>query len=157
MKINQKPIVSPADIINAMEFRLQKQKPQETYIQQTCKVIFDRIKLEMRNKFEMDFMQIDNGGKQTQGGKFRKKAEGTIKGASDVQLWFHCKKTGLSKMVLCEFKRIGTPSQIDIKQEQIDFQERWKQFYNCDGFVTNNPLYFEWRIQEILEKYKILG
>ena len=71
--INQKPIISPADIVNPMEFRLQKQKPQETYIQQTCKVIFDGIKLEMRDKFEMDFMQVDNGGKQKQGGKFRKK------------------------------------------------------------------------------------
>ena len=130
--INQKPIISPADIVNAMEFRLQKQKPQETYIQQTCKVIFDGIKLEMRDKFEMDFMQVDNGGKQTQGGKFRKKAEGTIKGASDVQLWFHCKQTGESKMILCEFKRIGTPSQIDIKEEQVAFQERWRQFYNCE-------------------------
>ena len=153
--LTQKPIITPADIVKAMEFRLQKQKPQETYIQQSCKVIFDGIKLEMRDRFEMDFMQVDNGGKQTQGGKFRKKAEGTIKGASDVQLWFHCKKTGLSKMVLCEFKRIGTPSQIDIKEEQIAFQVRWQKFYNCDGFITNNPLYFEWKIYDILKNLLI--
>jgi len=151
--INQKPIIYNADLKSAMNLTLLRQKPQETYIQQSCKIIFDRIKLEMRDKFEMDFMQIDNGGKQTQGGKFRKKSEGTIKGASDVQLWFHCKKTGLSKMVLCEFKRIGTPSQIDIKEEQIVFQRQWKQFYNCEGFITNNPLYFEWKIYDILKKY----
>ena len=102
--INQKPIIYNKDIIK--DVVLVMQKPQETYIQQSCKVIFDGIKLEMRDRFEMDFMQVDNGGKQTQGGKFRKKAEGTIKGASDVQLWFHCKKTGLSKMVLCEFLKL---------------------------------------------------
>lgn len=151
--INQKPIIYNTDIKNALNLTLLQQKPQETYIQQSCKTIFDRIKLEMRDKFEMDFMQIDNGGKQTMGGKFRKKAEGTIKGASDVQLWFYCKKTNISKMVLCEFKRIGTPSQIDIKEEQIAFQERWKQFYNCDGFITNNPLYFEWKIYDILKNF----
>jgi len=151
--INQKPIIYNADLKSAMNLTLLRQKPQETYIQQSCKVIFDGIKLEMRDRFEMDFMQVDNGGKQTQGGKFRKKSEGTIKGASDVQLWFHCKKTGLSKMVLCEFKRIGTPSQIDIKEEQIVFQRQWKQFYNCEGFITNNPLYFEWKIYDILKKY----
>lgn len=149
--IKQKPIIYNKDIIK--DVILVMQKPQETYIQQSCKTIFDRIKLEMRDKFEMDFMQIDNGGKQTQGGKFRKKAEGTIKGASDVQLWFYCKKTRLSKMVLCEFKRIGTPSQIDIKDEQVAFQERWKQFYNCEGFITNNPLYFEWKIYDILKNF----
>lgn len=149
--IKQKPIIYNKDIIK--DVILVVQKPQETYIQQSCKTIFDRIKLEMRDKFEMDFMQIDNGGKQTQGGKFRKKAEGTIKGASDVQLWFYCKKTRLSKMVLCEFKRIGTPSQIDIKDEQVAFQERWKAFYNCEGFITNNPLYFEWKIYNILKNF----
>lgn len=148
-----KPIIYNTDIKNALNLILLQQKPQETYIQQSCKTIFDRIKLEMRDKFEMDFMQIDNGGKQTMGGKFRKKAEGTIKGASDVQLWFCCKKTNISKMVLCEFKRIGTPSQIDIKEEQVAFQERWKQFYNCDGFITNNPLYFEWKIYDILKNF----
>lgn len=151
--INQKPIIYNTDIKNALNLTLLQQRPQETYIQQSCKIIFDRIKLEMRDKFEIDFMQIDNGGKQTMGGKFRKKAEGTIKGASDVQLWFCCKKTNISKMVLCEFKRIGTPSQIDIKNEQITFQERWKQFYNCDGFITNNPLYFEWKIYDILKNF----
>lgn len=151
--INQKPIIYNTDIKNALNLTLLQQKPQETYIQQSCKIIFDRVKLEMRDKFEMDFMQIDNGGKQTMGGKFRKKAEGTIKGASDVQLWFYCKKTGLSKMVLCEFKRIGTPSQIDIKDEQVAFQERWKAFYNCEGFITNNPLYFEWKIYDILKNF----
>lgn len=153
MNITTKPIIYNTDLKEAMNLILLQQKPQETYIQQTCKVIFDRIKFEVRQSFEMDFMQIDNGGKQTNGGKFRKKAEGTIKGASDVQLWFCCKKTGLSKMVLCEFKRIGTPSQIDIKKEQVAFQERWKQFYNCEGFITNNPLYFEWKVWEILKQF----
>ena len=151
--INQKPIIYNTDIKNALNLTLLQQRPQETYIQQSCKIIFDRIKLEMRDKFEIDFMQIDNGGKQTMGGKFRKKAEGTIKGASDVQLWFCCKKTNISKMVLCEFKRIGTPSQIDIKDEQVAFQERWKAFYNCEGFITNNPLYFEWKIYDILKNF----
>lgn len=132
---------------------MQMRQPQETYIQQTCKRIFDGIKLSKTKEFEMDFMQVDNGGNQTMGGKFRKKAEGTIKGASDVQLWFCHKKTGVSKMVLCEFKRIGTKAQIDIKPEQLEFQARWKQFYNCDGFVTNNPLYFEWRVNEILKSF----
>jgi len=151
--MNQKPIIYNSDIKDAMNLMLLRQRPQETYIQQSCKTIFDGIKLEMRDKFEMDFMQVDNGGNQTQGGKFRKKAEGTIKGASDVQLWFHCKKTGKSKMVLCEFKRIGTPSQIDIKEEQLAFQQKWKQFYKCAGFITNNPLYFEWKVWEILKTF----
>ena len=56
-------------------------------------------------------------------------------------------------MVLCEFKRIGTTSQIDIKEEQIAFQQKWKKFYNCDGFITNNPLYFVYKIQDILANF----
>lgn len=153
MQIFEKPIIYKQEVDEAMNLILLQQKQEETYIQQTCKVIFDRIKLQARLEFEMDFMQIDNGGKQTVGGKYRKKAEGTTKGASDVQLLFCHKKSGKSKMVLCEFKRIGTPSQIHIKKEQIDFQERWKKYYGWDGFITNNPLYFEWRVNKILESF----
>lgn len=152
LKIAQMPIIYLADVKKSNNMMLITHRPQETYIQQSCKVIFQRIAYENQHLVDMDFLQIDNGGSQTQGGKFRKKAEGTIKGASDVQLWFSCKTTKKLKIVLCEFKRIGTPSQIDIKEEQIAFQEKWKKFYNCDGFFTNNPLYFEWFVNEVIQK-----
>lgn len=144
------PIITNADIQDTQNVLLLQLKPQETYIQQACRVIFEQIKIAKRNKFDMDFMQIDNGGLQTIGGKMRKFAEGTIKGASDVQLWFSCKKTGKVVMCLCEFKRIGTRSQIKITPEQEAFQGRWRDVYKCDGFITNNPLYFEWRVLNIL-------
>ena len=114
--LTQKPIITPADIVKAMEFRLQKQKPQETYIQQSCKVIFDGIKLEMRDRFEMDFMQVDNGGKQTQGGKFRKKAEGTSRVLQmcnygftvkrlDFQKWFYVNLSALARLLKLTSKK----------------------------------------------------
>ena len=152
--IHKKPLIYNSDIKETTNLTLLQQKPQETYIQQTCKIIFERIALQNRERFNMDFLQIDNGGSQTKGGKFRKKAEGTIKGASDVQLWISCKKTKKVMIILCEFKRIGTPSQIDIKTEQVEFQKRWEMFYGCKCIFTNNPLYFEWFVCEILKTFE---
>ena len=130
-------------------FQMPTKKTVETYIQQDCKREFDIIKSQHYDEIYMDFMQIDNGGGLAN--KMKKKCEGTISGASDSQLWFANIKTGKVKIINCEFKRIGTPSQIDTfddskKQihlnKQKDFQLKWQQQYNCKGIITNNKLYF---------------
>jgi len=41
--MNQKPIIYNSDIKDAMNLMLLRQRPQETYIQQSCKTIFDGI------------------------------------------------------------------------------------------------------------------
>lgn len=46
--IKQKPIIYNKDIIKNVI--LVMQKPQETYIQQSCKTIFDRMKIIVRMK-----------------------------------------------------------------------------------------------------------
>jgi hypothetical protein len=124
--------------------RLPKARYLETYIQQQCKKIFDNLQLKYQN-IPMQFLQIDNGGEYSSiANKMRKKAEGTVKGASDVIMFIK------NKVIFCEFKRIGAPSQIDIKQEQVDFQERMKKDFNCYCIITNNPLYFNSYIEKIL-------
>ena len=123
----------------------------ETIIQQLCKRMFDDFAFAYQRKgFIMSFMQLDNGGAYSSGGKFRKKAEGTIKGASDVMIHIKNTKTNDVSQLMIEFKRIGN---YKITPEQIQFQELYRVFgFHCE--IINNPFYFESLMMECLKKLK---
>lgn len=135
---------------------MSKQKTLETYIQQDCKKVFDAIKVQYANIIDMDFMQIDNGGQPSYknghisfASRIRHNCEGTIAGASDTQLWFANKITKKTKIVNCEFKRIGN---YKVDNKQIDFQKQWKDKYNIDGIITNNKVYFQEYVLNIVKE-----
>lgn len=109
----------------------------EKVIQETCHNMFN-LKFE-----EGIFVAIDNG--DTAGGKLEpykrivlyknKKKLGTKSGFSDVML------IRKGKVAFVEFKRIGCPSQIDIKPEQLDYQKQLQDM-GFKAYITNNPVYF---------------
>ena len=126
----------------------------ETKVQQECKKIFEGLATVYSKELVMDFMQIDNGGNLSIGGKMKKKAEGTIKGASDVIIWIAKKhKPETRQTFLVEFKRVGVPSEVRIKEEQIEFQKRWKECYAVEGIITNNIAYFENWLENLILKF----
>jgi len=119
----------------------------ETKIQQTCRQMFLQ---QFRDKGL--FVQIDNGNTFAKGvsqaqrmALFRRKeAEGSLAGFSDSMMLLN------GKVVFVEFKRIGTPSQINIRPEQ----QKYCDWLNANGFkayITNNPIYFR---DIILKEFK---
>jgi len=109
----------------------------EKEIQKTCNTIFCA-------KFDpKGFVAIDNG--DTAGGKLlpyqrillyaNKKKLGTKTGFSDVMLIRE------NKICFVEFKRIGSESQIDIKEEQVDYRN-WLESMGFKSYITNNPIFF---------------
>jgi hypothetical protein len=86
--------------------------------------------LKQLNQFnELEFVQNDNGdtagGQLSQGQRIslykRKKAEGSRKGFPDISLYFYSAKLNLRDTVFCEVKRIGSPSEIHLTKEQLDW------------------------------------
>ena len=110
-----------------------------------------QYELKQLNKFnELEFVQNDNGdsaaGNLSNGqrmAKFaRKKSEGSRKGFPDVSMYLYSAKLNLRDTVFCEVKRIGTPSEIHLTKEQLD----WFLKLNSMGFnayITNNPIFFK--------------
>ena len=80
--------------------------------------------------------------------------KGTIKGASDVIIWIAKKhKPETRQTFLVEFKRVGVPSEVRIKEEQIEFQKLWKECYAVEGIITNNIAYFENWLENLILKF----
>ena len=110
-----------------------------------------QYELKQLNKFnELEFVQNDNGdtagGQLSQGQRIalykRKKAEGSRKGFPDISMYLYSAKLNLRDIVFCEVKRIGTPSEIHLTEEQLD----WFLKLNSMGFnayITNNPIFFK--------------
>ena len=115
----------------------------EEKIQTHARNQFLRLKQEIINKYpdaKMEFVQIDNGGNLTLQGRVAKARQGTANGFPDVMLIMSFRGQNMTFFV--EFKRIGTPSQIKISEEQ----KAWNQKLNSMGFlayITNNPIFFE--------------
>lgn len=112
----------------------------ETKIQQACHNIF-RSEYMDNNAL---FVQIDNGGKMSIYQKRKKKAEGTKAGFPDVML------IRKNKVAFVEFKRIGSPSSIDVRQDQLVFND-WLKCNEFNCYITNNPVYFK---EVILNEFK---
>jgi len=114
----------------------------ETYIQQYCHSIFKGIAYELQLKYKANvaqFIQLDNGGSSNSSTRKRKAAEGTKSGVPDVALFFGL--PDCNKVILVEFKRIGSPSQINISPKQEHYN-KWFNSIGFEAYITNNPLYF---------------
>jgi hypothetical protein len=106
--------------------------------------------LKLLNKFnELEFVQNDNGdtagGQLSQGQRIslykRKKAEGSRKGFPDVSMYFYSAKLNLRDTAFCEVKRIGSPSEIHLTKEQLDWFLKLNSM-GFDAYITNNPIFF---------------
>lgn len=144
-EIQKKQQIS-TDELFLLQFASNKKGCLEKQIQEICHIMFC-------NKFDgRGFIAVDNG--DTAGGNLKpfqrialyknKKKMGTKHGFPDVMLIVK------NKIVFVEFKRIGTPSQIDIKQDQLDYQ-KWLTDNGFKAYITNNPLFFR---DVILKEFK---
>lgn len=118
----------------------------ETKIQQYCHKEFNALASEVRYKYGeklMEFVQVDNGGKMGVRQKMKKKAEGTKDGFPDVQLLLGPPKgSDLEPQVIyIEFKRIGVPSQVIVKDNQLMYHS-WLNSIGFKAYITNNPIFF---------------
>jgi hypothetical protein len=132
-------------------YRLSQLK--ESDMQQNFYKQFQVLQFEMKqlNKFnELEFVQNDNGdtagGQLSQGQRIalykRKKAEGSRKGFPDISIYFYASNINYRDTAFCEVKRIGSPSEIHLSKEQLD----WFLKLNSMGFnayITNNPIFFK--------------
>jgi len=124
----------------------------ETYYQQHFHEEFNAMAAELKmlhKDNELEFVQNDNG--DTAGGQLsqiqrmvlykRKKAEGSKHGFSDISMYFYNAKTDQNGVILCETKKIGAPSEIHLREDQLE----WFLKMNKMGFktyITNNPIFF---------------
>jgi hypothetical protein len=101
----------------------------ESRIQQGCRSYF-------RYNFpKARFIQIDNGGRMGRTMRMTKGKEGTIAGMKDVML------IGENKISFVEFKKVGSPAEIEPTDEQKEVHE----FLLKSGFKAyfcNNMPYF---------------
>lgn len=109
---------------------------------------------------ELEFVQNDNG--DTAGGQLsqiqrmvlykRKKAEGSKHGFQDISLYFYNAKTQQNGIILCEVKKIASPSGIHLREDQLE----WFLKMNKMGFkayITNNPIFFRDVILKEIRNY----
>jgi len=125
----------------------------ESKIQERCKNILEALGVELERKYSkkvVEFVQFDNG--DTSAGKLkpyqrmalfkRKKAEGSKKGFPDTGIFIGSPCGQYSKVILTEFKRIGSLSQIDISPEQ-EYYHNWLNLIGFKAYITNNPIFFK--------------
>jgi len=110
-----------------------------------------QYELKQLNKFnELEFVQNDNGdtagGQLSQGQRIalykRKKAEGSRKGFPDISMYFYSAKLNLRDTAFCEVKRIGSPSEIHLTKEQLDWFLKLNSM-TFNAYITNNPIFFK--------------
>lgn len=138
----------------------------ETKIQTYCHNLLKTLAFDLERKYNkkvVEFVQFDNG--DTSAGKLkpnqakalfsRKKREGSKRGFFDSGIFMGTPCGKHSKVILVEFKRIGSPSQIHITPEQQNYHD-WFNSIGFEAHITNNPLYFrEVILKSVRDFYKI--
>jgi len=135
---------------------LQESQKSESEIQIAChNIIKDRYSF--LNHCEVEFVQIDNGGKIQMK---TKKAEGTQKGFFDVVIWVREKYTnwvklneGKTKQIFIEFKKIGSYT---ISPEQQAYHDHHKEWGESVHFCNNTP-YFEQNICKEIDSFLLIN
>ena len=155
-EIANKPIIFNSDIkaSNNM-WLLPLYNANESKIQQTCKRFFDNFanSVQIQNKKKLlEFVHIDNGSKSGIRHKIKKKAEGTRAGFPDVMIIASKPDYSQRMVMFLEFKRIGTPSMIKIKDNQEEYKN-WLSTIGFQSYILNNPVYFEKQILAIIQKF----
>ena len=135
-------------------------KALETKVQQACHALFNHLAFEYEKKYGkkvMEFAQFDNGGHMGIGQKMKKRKEGTKKGLPDCGLFLGSPCGQYSKLILVEFKRVGTPSQMIISPEQLYYHD-WLNSIGFESYITNDPLFFKndilGKVKEFFRKYE---
>ena len=98
--------------------------------------------------------KIDNGANLSVGGKIYKWKEGVVANEPDKEICVYSKKKNANLTLKVEIKRVGAPSQLEIREGQIKTLKEYNEM-GYPAFITNNTLYFERvvckRILEFLE------
>ena len=98
--------------------------------------------------------KIDNGANLSAGGKIYKWKEGVVADEPDKEICVYSKKKNANLTLKVEIKRVGAPSQLEIRDGQIKTLKEYNEM-GYPAFITNNTLYFERvickRILEFLE------
>jgi len=132
-------------------YRLSQLK--ESDMQQYFHKEFNILACEMNalNQFnKLWFVQNDNGdsagGQLTQVQRIslykRKKAEGSKKGFPDISMYFYASNINYRDTAFCEVKKIGSPSEIHLTKEQLDWFLELNSM-SFDAYITNNPIFFK--------------
>jgi hypothetical protein len=138
---------TPNELLIYRLSQLKESDMQQFFYKQTVLLQYE---LKQFNKFnEFEFVQNDNGdsaaGNLSNGQKMakfaRKKSEGSRKGFPDVSMYFYSAKLNLRDTAFCEVKRIGSPSEIHLTKEQLDWFLKLNSM-GFDAYITNNPIFF---------------
>jgi hypothetical protein len=138
---------TPNELLIYRLSQLKESDMQQHFYKQAVLLQYELKQLDKFN--ELEFVQNDNGdsaaGNLSNGqrmAKFaRKKSEGLRKGFPDVSMYFYSAKLNLRDTAFCEVKRIGSPSEIHLTKEQLDwFLKLNNMGYN--SYITNNPIFF---------------
>lgn len=148
-KFNKEGAISPNETTLLREHQLS-----ESQIQTACHNIIKNKYGYLKN-CDIDFIQIDNGGKSGINQKKIKKAEGTRKGFFDVVIILHRKLTSSEYMyspryanyayqvtsgkIYIEFKKIGI---YKISNEQQYWHDKYMNWCESTHFCNNTP-YFQ--------------
>ena len=60
----------------------------------------------------------------------------------DISMYLYSAKLNLRDTVFCEVKRIGSPSEIHLTKEQLDWFLKLNSM-SFDAYITNNPIFFK--------------
>jgi len=148
-----------ADDLLIYKFAKSKESDIQQYFYNQSKLLQQELK--QLNKFnELEFVQNDNGdssaGNLSQVQRIalfkRKKAEGSRKGFPDISMYSYASNINYRDTAFCEVKRIGSPSEIHLTKEQLD----WFLKLNSMGFnayITNNPIFFKDVVLKEIKSY----
>lgn len=136
-----------------------KESDLQQYFHREVNNLARQIEVQTKGLSKLVFQQVDNG--DTAGGNLtqlqrmklykRKKAEGSNSGFPDFMILYYSNKLTLHNTIFCEVKRIGSPSEIKISKEQLE----WFKILNnmgFDSYITNNPIFFRDVILKKIEK-----
>jgi hypothetical protein len=138
-----------ADDLLIYEFAKSKESDIQQYFYNESKLLQQELK--QISKFnEFEFVQNDNGdssaGNLSQVQRIalfkRKKAEGSRKGFPDISMYLYNNKLTFRDTIFCEVKKIGSPSEIHLSKEQLDWFLKLNSM-SFDAYITNNPIFFK--------------
>ena len=154
--IDNSPILLNKDIKNCNNYKLLNLKS-EADVQKSFKRCFEAYMMSFQAQYKLpyclgEFIKIDNGDSIHSSNqlerlkliKMAKKKEslGLRKGFFDVELIVTNLERTKEKTIYVEVKKISSPCEIKISNEQLFWLNRYKQL-NREAYITNNPLFFE--------------
>jgi hypothetical protein len=139
---------TPNELLIYRLSQLKESDMQQYFYKQAVLLQYELKQLDKFN--ELEFVQNDNGdssaGHLSQIQRMalfkRKKAEGSRKGFFDISIYFYASNINYRDTAFCEVKRIGSPSEIHLSKEQLDWFLKLNSM-GFDAYITNNPIFFK--------------